>query len=476
VNLSLMNHINADDFNGAIDIAETGKGFCDTARAGDPPAVIYPDPMKETPPNCFHASSTSNLHFHGTHVSPNGLGDNIFVQLRPNLKVTDESVRADFTAIFNAEAPTRWNQLPERWRREQIRLLEEYNKTAPSVDSSGNAKRGLPAELAIPVPKLDQAEFPDFLIGAYPYNFVITPDPAGPNPQKYQMGQVPGTHWYHAHKHGSTATNLYNGLAGAFIIEGDYDDALVKIYPDLKKAEKVLVVQEAKEKPNLERQGGTPNARVVNGDLNPVIEMKQSEIQLWRFINAGVGAPIALSGFTAATAGAPLPVVKPTAQDGLQFNWDNFTKQPLLNFAQNFAPGNRIDWLVQAPSQEGTYTVQVGKTALLTLVVTDEEITPPMQFPTKDNYPKFPTFLADIKDNVKNDRPPLVFGWEDGRTGPGGPPTAPAPHFMINGKQFSGDRPPDEVVKLGDAEVDAGEYNGCNLSSVPHPCESFPGG
>ena len=35
-----MNHINADDFNGAIDIAETGKGFCDTARAGDPPAVI----------------------------------------------------------------------------------------------------------------------------------------------------------------------------------------------------------------------------------------------------------------------------------------------------------------------------------------------------------------------------------------------------------------------------------------------------
>jgi len=32
------------------------------------------------------------------------------------------------------------------------------------------------------------------------------------------------THWYHAHKHGSTAINLLNGMAGALIIEGDYDD------------------------------------------------------------------------------------------------------------------------------------------------------------------------------------------------------------------------------------------------------------
>ena len=38
------------------------------------------------------------------------------------------------------------------------------------------------------------------------------------------MGQSPGTHWYHAHKHGSTAINVANGMTGAFIIEGDYDD------------------------------------------------------------------------------------------------------------------------------------------------------------------------------------------------------------------------------------------------------------
>ena len=33
------------------------------------------------------------------------------------------------------------------------------------------------------------------------------------------MGQSPGTMWYHAHKHGSTAIDVSNGMVGAFIIE-----------------------------------------------------------------------------------------------------------------------------------------------------------------------------------------------------------------------------------------------------------------
>ena len=44
------------------------------------------------------------------------------------------------------------------------------------------------------------------------------------------MGQAPGTHWYHAHKHGSTAINVANGMTGAFIIEGKYDDDLNAAY------------------------------------------------------------------------------------------------------------------------------------------------------------------------------------------------------------------------------------------------------
>jgi hypothetical protein len=44
------------------------------------------------------------------------------------------------------------------------------------------------------------------------------------------MGQAPGIHWYHAHKHGSTAINVSNGMTGAFIIEGKYDDDLNRFY------------------------------------------------------------------------------------------------------------------------------------------------------------------------------------------------------------------------------------------------------
>ena len=44
------------------------------------------------------------------------------------------------------------------------------------------------------------------------------------------MGQAPGTHWYHAHKHGSTAINVANGMVGAFIIEGQYDDEINATY------------------------------------------------------------------------------------------------------------------------------------------------------------------------------------------------------------------------------------------------------
>ena len=45
-----------------------------------------------------------------------------------------------------------------------------------------------------------------------------------------QMGQAPGTHWYHAHKHGSTTIDVLNGMTGAFIIEGRYDDDLNAFY------------------------------------------------------------------------------------------------------------------------------------------------------------------------------------------------------------------------------------------------------
>ncbi|HYO56210.1 multicopper oxidase domain-containing protein, partial [Archangium sp.] len=62
--------------------------------------------------------------------------------------------------------------------------------------------------------------------------------------QKYEIeiprDHPPGTHWYHAHKHGSVAMQLASGMAGALIIEGGLDEV-----PEIKKAqEQILLFQQ----------------------------------------------------------------------------------------------------------------------------------------------------------------------------------------------------------------------------------------
>ena len=76
VQLTFINEINVLNFPYSIDRGETGQGGgCDESNAGYPGADKFPD--------CFHGSSTGNLHFHGTHTNPNTTGDNVFIEVRP---------------------------------------------------------------------------------------------------------------------------------------------------------------------------------------------------------------------------------------------------------------------------------------------------------------------------------------------------------------------------------------------------------
>ena len=116
------------------------------------------------------------------------------------------------------------------------------------------------------------------------------------------MGQAPGTHWYHAHVHGSTALNVANGLAGAFIIEGPYDDALRAFYknasgPGLE--EKVLVIQQLSTSLGLlsaTRFG--PPFLSVNGRRQPVITMRPGQVQMWRIVNGAYRSFVQFRNFT----------------------------------------------------------------------------------------------------------------------------------------------------------------------------------
>src|SRR4029077_10935950 len=143
---------------------------------------------------------------------------------------------------------------------------------------------------------IEQELWPQYNIGAFPHCFKLPAyqEVIKPTNKPAKMGQAPGTHWYHAHKHGSTALNVFNGMTGVFIIEGDYDDVLHKFYEnDPSKGrknwglhEEVLMIQQLDQTVKIEGAGtgGSP-ALSVNGRLQPVISMQAGQVQLWRIVN-----------------------------------------------------------------------------------------------------------------------------------------------------------------------------------------------
>jgi FtsP/CotA-like multicopper oxidase with cupredoxin domain len=434
----------------------------------------YPgDPSFETPPNCFHGSSTTNLHFHGSHVSPSGIADNVLLNIRPAPRVngkptvTEQTVKETFDRIFAACAhghqPLLWKDWPFEWQALQQKLLEAYDRTASWQGQPGKLPRD---EQLWPQNEKEIAEMrlPQYYIGAFPNCFKI-PEWNG---QKNSMGQAPGTHWYHAHKHGSTALNLANGMAGALIIEGDYDD---KLKPFITK-QRVLMLQQYAAVLSFLRSGFAqqPSDLVyVNGQYTPVLEMNPNEMQLWRIVNACHSAEIPLDKPTGIKW-------KQTAQDGVQFDPRNYADSANHNSAftipakskapfGSLAAGNRIDLLVQAPSSPGTFKVTFGGTLLLTVKVAQDPAVPPipspMPFPTKEQFPQMPGFLVDIE-------PSDVKVWRELRF-KSTPPTSPTfpnqPSTQtIDGKQFEMGVV-DQTMQLGAIE----EWTLYNDGGAAHP-------
>src|SRR5262249_45580948 len=61
VQLLFLNQVNVLDFPGTLDVLKPdGLPSCDSSSAG------YPESAGDIYPNCFHGSSSGNLHFHGT--------------------------------------------------------------------------------------------------------------------------------------------------------------------------------------------------------------------------------------------------------------------------------------------------------------------------------------------------------------------------------------------------------------------------
>lgn len=481
VELTFLNQINPADFGNSIDQdLVTGGTGCDLVSGVYPPAPVKNPAGKlvpvETFPNCFHGSSTGNIHYHGTHTNPDTAGDNVLVQVRPSnpqqdgaKAITADTYKKDFDEFFTncethlkghplAEWPKVWEDLPPDYRTDQMNRLQAYDKQA-NQNLWNLDEKAIKAKW-----------WPDYFMGAVPYCFQLPeytdkvyPPPGGNS--ALQMGQSPGTHWYHAHKHGSTAIDVSNGMSGVFIIEGAYDDALNAYYntspnanPPWTRTQPVLLVNQIGTSPNLLHPANGqmdkgPNFS-VNGRLEPTIHMYPGEVQMWRIVNSSSRSAMYLPSLPPGFTWHQL------AQDGVQFAPDNYEKSGTKPDGSatpiNVASGNRIDLLVKAPTTASGQPVavqvlpNVARSEIAIVPDANARGWPKTQPPAvnlfwvdvsgqgpemtlipKEKLAPLPVYLADIKDEdvaKPGQKRTITFASNT--------PGSPAQH-TINGHQFS---------------------------------------
>lgn len=490
-------------------------------NAGTNP-LIYPG--SDVMPDCFHGSSTTNIHFHGTHTTPSTTGDNVLLQIRPSLRSngklvpTETDVKASFDGIFDwcekNGSPAQWSQLtklPGNFPAQQMGT----SNTVPGGWIGDYDKQAAYKPMPLWPPNqqvINQHGWPQFYIGAFPYCFRLPKynEVVKPDTKPTLMGQAPGTHWYHAHKHGSTDINVSDGMTGAFIIEGEYDDVLNAYYRNQGGlTQQVMVFQQLIAVPRiLSSTGGGGAVIAVNGRRQPVVTMKPNEVQMWRLVNTNSRSLVTLCSFTATGTTPPTqptPLWVQTAQDGVQFEPKSNYNPGNTNAVINMATGNRADLLVQAPTQPGTYQLNVqvgvapvtaaacpttGSTVLLNVSVQGTAVGKPNNFipqntsspcvTSPNSFPCLPPYLDDITITDYDNHRGLIFNSVKNVPVPTAPNSNPNPknppfpgasvgrtsnssHFIDN-KQFE-DHTVDQVMKLDTVE----EWKISNLTATSGP-------
>ena len=241
----------------------------------------------------------------------------------------------------------------------------------------------------------------------------------------------PGAYWYHSHFNRGSQRQVSGGIAGPIIVDGMLDP-----FPELQGiTERVLVLRNFQKtftgKLASDIVTGAPSIRTVNGQAEPVIEIRPGETQLWHFINIASN-----QYFRIRIAGQTFQVL---SRDG------NTTTQQVIQDKLLIGPSARFSILVTGPEQ-GSYDLDmgVGNTG-----------------PAGDYYP--PARLAIMKSSGSQQIPKVIasaypeaidysnqevahtrtFTFQD------------VPYdgslFLINGRQFDFDQV-NTTVKLGDVE------------------------
>ena len=151
---------------------------------------------------------------------------------------------------------------------------------------------------------------------------------------EFVVDNRPGTYWFHPHPHGQTGPQVYNGLAGLFIVEDDRDDMPAVEY------EVPLVIQDRRfdasnqlvylENNMMDRMiGFLGDEIIINGQSNTSMELKKGTYR-FRVLN-GSNSRIYKVAWS---DGADLTVI---GNDG------GLLSQPTEKPYMMLAPGERID-------------------------------------------------------------------------------------------------------------------------------------
>lgn len=307
-------------------------------------------------------------------------------------------------------------------------------------------------------------------------NALISIAPGDSFAYQYQLPveHPPGVYWYHPHRHGTVADQLFAGLYGAIIVQDPQPLPVTRervlVISDISLARDGSVAQISPMDQMMGREGALV---LVNGQRNPTLRARPHERQRWRIINACTARYLKL-----ALDGQSLELL------GLD---SGRYPQPRPVDTVLLTPGNRADLLVTATS--GTSILQTravdrgdmgpmmggtrpgpsrpdqNKVSLATFQVSGT----PAE--TADPIPRQPQ-SRDLRSETVTARRELVFAMGmGGRSGmdrdsnpsqPGMGPTMMA--FTINGQVFDHKRV-DITVSAGGIE----EWTLSNTSPMDHP-------
>ena len=258
--------------------------------------------------------------------------------------------------------------------------------------------------------------------------------------------QPVGTFWYHPHVHGMTEEQVFGGLAGAIIVDGE-QNLLPPALQGIK--EYTFDIKDLQVKPNgaivsSHIDSNAPTTRTINGLVQPRLNIAPGETQLWHLANmsADIWYNLSLTGHQFTVIG----------EDGNPV-W-NVTQQSTLLMP----PGQRFDVLVQGGpagvSQLWTKAYKTGPSGdnypskLLATIVSRGPAQSPLPMPTGALVP------ASNLGNAKIDAYRTFVLSENTATD----------QFFINGTQFN----PNVVnvrVPLGSTE----EWTLVNDTQEAHP-------